>query len=163
MGQVRHLISRFFEVLGARGLSPREQAEAEGMLRERERELFWGQPVADQRHGLESAKRVLVAAPGRRDLARAALLHDVGKQVSRLTVPGRSVASVMGLLGLPIPARFRAYLDHGRIGAEALTAVGAEDLIVAFTAAHHAGRPAGIHEDDWALLRAADEKAVRGG
>jgi putative nucleotidyltransferase with HDIG domain len=156
MSRIRHLLRRFFEVLTARPLSPREQTEAASLLQDPERDIFWRQPAADQRHGLEAARRVLSVAPGRRDLARAALLHDVGKRHAGLGVIGRSLASGLELLHLPAPGRLDAYLRHGPIGAEELRSAGAEDLVVAFTEHHHGERPADIPEDHWALLLEAD-------
>lgn len=156
MNRLTHLIGRFFEVLQARSLSPREQTEAAALLRDSERDLFWSQPAVDQRHGLEAARRVLVAAPGRRDLARAALLHDIGKRHARLGVLGRSLASGLDLVHIPVPQRFGAYLRHGPIGAEELRAVGSESLVGVFAEHHHGTRPSTISEEDWWLLLEAD-------
>ncbi len=154
--QLRHLAARFFSVVRARPLGPREQAEAASLLRPGERRLFWDQPVADQRHALASARRALREAPGRRDLARAALLHDVGKRHARLGAIGRSLASAAALAGLPRRGRVAAYLDHGAVGAEELAAAGAEPIVVEFARWHHAARPAGFAEGEWALLQRAD-------
>ncbi len=155
-GQLRHLAARFFSVLRARPLGPREQAEAAALLRPPERRLFWDQPDADQRHGLESARRALRAAPGRLDLGRAALLHDVGKRHARLGTIGRSVASAAALAGLPLRGRVAAYLDHGAVGAAELAAAGAEPVVVEFARWHHAALPPAVTEADWALLQRAD-------
>ncbi len=155
-GRIRHLILRFFYVARARPLSPGEQAEAAALLRAEESRLFWGQPAADQRHGLDAARHVLRAAPGRGDLARAALLHDIGKRHARLGPVGRSVATGLGLVRLPVPARMRTYLDHGEVGARELEAAGAGRLIVAYTRAHHGRRPEEVPLADWKLLSAAD-------
>jgi len=157
MGGMRHLSLRFLQVLTARSLSPREQTEVEALLRPAERDLFWGQHRADQRHGLKAAKAVLGAAPGRRDLARACLLHDVGKSEARLGVVGRTAATIAALLHLPRTARMQAYLDHADRGANHLSQVGAEELVVAFARLHHGSVPDGIDADDWALMAAADE------
>ena len=157
MGGLRHLSSRFFQVLRAKALSPREQTEVEALLQPSERNLFWGQQPTDQRHGLKAAKGVLVAAPGRRDLARACLLHDVGKSHARLGVVGRTLATISALLHLPSTARMRAYLDHGVVGAEALSKAGAEELVVAFARFHHGSAPDGADGDDWALMAGADK------
>ncbi len=152
----RHLVRRFFEVLGARPLSPAEQAEAARWLNGAETGLFWSQPVADQRHGLVSARVAAVAAPHRDDLVRAALLHDVGKRHSRLGVVGRSLASLLEILHLPTPGRLGRYLHHGPLGAEELAAAGAEPVVTAFAAFHHDARPPGVDAADWAVLIHAD-------
>lgn len=156
MRRLRHLVVRFFDVLGAQPLSPREQTEAAALLGEQERSLFWAQPKADQRHGLEAARHVLAAAPGRRELARAALLHDIGKRHARLGVFRRSLASGLELLHVPVWGRFAEYLQHGPIGARELQSAGAERLVVAFADYHHGSRPDEIAEADWQLLLRAD-------
>jgi putative nucleotidyltransferase with HDIG domain len=152
-----HLVRRFFAVLRARPLSPAEQAEAAALLRRAEGGPFWAQPVADQRHALEAARIVAGLAPGRRDLARAALLHDIGKRHARLGIVGRSLASGLELVGLPAPGRLGRYLAHGPEGAAELEALGAEPIVVAFARHHHGEPPAGIDRSDWAALAASDE------
>lgn len=151
-----HLVRRFFYVLRARPLRPREQAEVAALLNDGERDLFWEQPVADMRHALVSARHVLRIVPGRRDLARAALLHDVGKRHAGLGVIGRSVASAGAIVGFVPGKRLGAYLDHGELGAADLAAAGAEQLVVDFTRHHHGARPGSIGADEWDLLQAAD-------
>jgi putative nucleotidyltransferase with HDIG domain len=155
--RLAHLVRRFFGVLGAAPLSPAEQAEAAALLRPAETGPFWGQPVADQRHALEAARIVAGLAPGRRDLARAALLHDVGKRHSRLGILGRSLASGLELVHLPSPGRLGRYLDHGPEGAAELEALGAEPIVVAFAGHHHGEPPPGVDPSDWAVLAASDE------
>jgi putative nucleotidyltransferase with HDIG domain len=154
--RLRHLVRRFFEVLAARRPTPAEQLEAAALLRPAEAALFWDQPVADQRHGLESARTVAARLPDRPDLIRAALLHDVGKRHARLGVVGRSVASALELAHLPAPGRFHRYLAHGPLGAAELERAGAEEIVVAFAAAHHDRRPPQIDPVDWQILADAD-------
>ena len=96
MGRLVHLARRFFGALRGHPLTPVEQAEVAGLLRPDERALFWGQQSADQRHELQAARAVLERAPGRHDLARAALLHDVGKGLVGLGIVGRVVAIPWG-------------------------------------------------------------------
>jgi hypothetical protein len=165
LGGWGHLAARLFEVAGARELSPREQAETAGLLRLEESVCFWAQPAADQRHGLASARYVLRAAPGRRDLARAALLHDVGKRHARLGPLGRSLASALAKLGLPAGRRGRLYLEHPALGAWDLQQAGAELLVVAFAGRHHQQPPPDVDRGDWELLRTSDRAkgAARGG
>jgi hypothetical protein len=151
-----HLARRFFSVLRARPLRPGEQAAAARLLRPTERALFWGQRPADQRHGLECAAAVLIRRPDRPDLARAALLHDIGKRQAALGALGRALATTLGFLRVPVAGRFAAYLGHGRAGAADLEAAGAEALIVSFACHHHDGRPADVPADDWVELCRAD-------
>lgn len=162
LGGWRHLTARFLESVAARSPGPREQSEAAALLREGEEPLFWGQPGPDQRHGLEAARAVLRRAPGRRDLARAALLHDVGKQAARLGIPGRVLASALGQIGIRPPGRMGVYLRHGEEGARMLERAGAEDPVVGFARHHHGRRPPEWDPRDWELLQWADRLGERG-
>lgn len=154
LGGWRHLARRFFEVLGARPLTETQRNEVGSLLRsDEEAALFFAQPSADQQHGLAVAR---YAPP---PLRRAALLHDVGKQASRLGVWGRVLASAAAMLHIPVRGRFVRYLEHGPIGAGMLERVGAEHLVVEYARHHHARRPASISDEDWMLLIDADRKA----
>jgi putative nucleotidyltransferase with HDIG domain len=152
-----HLVRRFFEVLRARRPGPADQSRVAALLTAAEAALFWAQAPADQAHAVACLRRVAAARPDRRDLARAALLHDVGKRHAPLGVVGRTAASLLALVRLPAPGRLGVYLRHAQMGAEDLRSVGAEALIVSFAAGHHGPVPEGISPDDWAVLVAADE------
>lgn len=156
MGRLLHLARRFADVLRARPLGPAEQQAVAALLRCEERPLFWNQTAADQRHAYRGATRLMAEAPGRRDLARAALLHDVGKGAERLSVPGRVAAAALSLLHLPTPGRLGAYLAHSVLGADALQAAGAEPLVVDYARHHHGRRPPSAAPADWDLLARAD-------
>lgn len=153
-----HLIARFFSVLRARRLRPEEQEEVAALLRPGEEQLFWRQQPADQRHGWLAAAYMLEQCPGDRILARAALLHDIGKSHGRLGPIRRSLATVGGTLRLPMARRWRAYLDHAELGAADLEAAGAEPEVAAYTRHHHGDRPPQISEAAWDLLGRADRK-----
>jgi hypothetical protein len=148
---VRHLISRFFGHLSSRPLSPHEQTWVASRLGPDLTALFFRQPYQDQRHALTVASRV------DDHLCEAALLHDVGKSMSRLGAIPRSLATVADLLRLPMPARWRSYLRHGEIGSEMLQIAGAEPLTVAFARYHPGPVPAGVAPDSWWALARADE------
>lgn len=120
--------------------------------------MFWSQPVPDLAHAVRSAQAVSTAAPGRVDLTRAALLHDVGKRLSGTGTVGRSVATALSLARLPTPGRMGFYLDHARLGAEELEALGCEDLVVQFARHHHGVKPPHIATVDWEILLDADEE-----
>jgi len=157
MNRLLHLARRLVGVVRSRPLSPLEQARVAALLCPGERQLFWRQSPVDQRHAHDCALRVTALDAGRRDLARAALLHDVGKGLAPLPVPGRVVAGFLSLLHLPAPGRLGSYLAHGPHGAEALRAAGAETLVVAYARHHHGARPAEIPPRDWDLLARADQ------
>jgi hypothetical protein len=50
------------------------------------------------------------------------------------------------------------YLDHARLGAEELEALGCEDLVVQFARHHHGVKPPHIATLDWEILLDADEE-----
>lgn len=151
-----HLVRRFFGVLGAEPLQPGEQAWVASLLHPAEWALFWGQAAADQRHAFACARAVGAALPERDDLARAALLHDVGKRHAGLGALRRSLATTLGVLRLPVRGRLAAYLAHAATGAADLAAAGAEPLVVDFARYHHGPRPEGLPAADWDVLCRAD-------
>ena len=138
-------------------LSAAEQDEVAGWLRPEEAPLYWAQHVADQRHGLTTARKVAAHAPGDRELIRAGLLHDIGKSGRPPSAWGRTFATLGDLAGLPLPARWRRYRDHGPIGGAALDELGAGDLVVAFASLHPHGPPEGIDPERWRILLEADD------
>lgn len=93
------------------------------------------------------------------DVTMAALLHDVGKRHSGLGIVGRSVASVLILLGLPLTERMQAYRDHGMVAARELAGLAVPSLVVDFAIHHHGQRPPTIDAADWEVLVAADRPA----
>lgn len=126
------------------------------LLTQDEAVLFWRQHPADQRHALEVARRAWQLRPGSRLLARAGLLHDIGKSDVNLGAIGRSLATVLDALHVPLPDRMARYRAHGELGAVTLEAAGVEDLIVAFARVHPDPAPAGFDQADWAALLEAD-------
>lgn len=138
------------------GLSPEEVEEIRAWLSPFEGESFFAQPVYDQRHGLEAARHVAGQQPLRRDLVRAALLHDIGKRQSGLSPIGRSFASAHAKFGGVAKGKWLSYLEHGHAGAVELDILGAEPIVVDFARHHHGERPDSISPDDWTLMQAAD-------
>lgn len=152
-----HLATGAAEYVLARRLAPAEQMEAAGWLDSpAEAELFWGQPTADQRHGLTAARLAARERPGRRDLIRAALLHDVGKRRSGLGFWGRTGAALTERRGWKRSRRTEEYLRHGETGAAELAAAGAEETVVRYARVHHGPRPPEIPPGDWEVLVRAD-------
>lgn len=141
--------------LRVRPLSPDELTAVRDLIEPPLVEVFLDQSHADRRHGFESA-RFVQAHGGDREVARAALLHDVGKRHARLGIIGRSMASVLARLGLPAPGRLGRYLEHGRLGAADLERLGVEQLAVSYARSHHGDRPPEIGPEAWGLLSAAD-------
>ena len=154
-GNPVHLVGRFFDYLTAPSLTRVERYLVEIWATSEEQALFFAQGRPDQRHGYEAALTIV----GRRlpgEAVRAALLHDVGKRHASLGAVGRSVASVLMILGLPLTRRMALYRDHGRIGSEELAGIDSPDLVVDFARDHHETRPGSIDEVTWAALQAAD-------
>lgn len=119
--------------------------------------VFFAQGDADQRHGYHAALSVVAAGVADRDVIAAALLHDVGKRHVRLGIVGRSLASVLILLRLPLGERLAAYRNHGMVGARELAGVGAPALAIDFAMHHHGSRPPTIKPETWELLVQADQ------
>lgn len=141
----------------ARRLNPAEQDEVARWLRPGEASIYWAQQKADQRHGLVTARKLAAHAPDDLELIRAGLLHDVGKSGVRISAVGRSLATLGDLAGMPLPARYRTYRDHGPIGGAALAELAAEPLTVAFASGHPGGPPPDVDPSRWQLLLEADD------
>ena len=92
----------------------------------------------------------------RRDLVRAALLHDIGKRQSGLGPIGRSFASAHTKFGGVARGRWLSYLEHGHAGAIELAILGVEPIVIAFARHHHGERPDSISVEDWDVLQASD-------
>lgn len=119
--------------------------------------IFFAQQHADQRHGYHAALTVIAAGVSEPDVVAAALLHDVGKRHAGLGLLGRTLASVMIVLGLPLGKRMTAYRDHDLLGARELGALGAPSLAIDFAMHHHRSRPPTIDSATWDLLVRADQ------
>lgn len=160
--ELRHLAAGAVEYVRSRRLAPAEQMEAARLLDSpAEAELFWGQPSADQRHGLTGARLMARERPGRRDLMRAALLHDVGKRRAGLGLWGRTWAALAARRGWKKSRRADQYLSHARTGAEELAAAGAEETVTDYARSHHGSRPPSIPPQDWRALLRADRPQWR--
>lgn len=156
-GSAAHLIRRFLDVATARRLTGAESAMVSGWLTPELAELFFAQNRADRRHGHHAALSVIASGVEDRDVVIAALMHDIGKRHARLGIVGRSLASVLILLGLPLTDRMRAYRDHGLIGARELGSVSAPALAIDFAIHHHRERPESIDPGTWETLISADQ------
>lgn len=93
---------------------------ARGILLPGEFEAWSRMQGRDKRHSLEVLDRFLLLLPtASRAEQAAALLHDVGKSISRLGWLSRIAATLVG----GVTSRFRDYRDHERLGVEMLTGV----------------------------------------
>lgn len=160
-----HRVAQFFGHLTAR-VSADDTALARGLLPPAAGELFARMPVADRRHGLDVAGRLLAAGWDDRELLAAALLHDAAKgERMRLwhRVGGVLIeAFAPGLLrwlARDDPSSWRypwhLYLHHADLSARAVLAAGCGERTAAFIR--------GVADPDdaeaAAALHAADEAA----
>lgn len=151
-----HLVRRFFGHLRARPLGPADQQYVHAHLRGRCAELFWAQSTGDQRHAVDVARRVASALPGDDEAIQAALLHDVGKIEARLGPVGRSLATILDAMHLPLSKRMADYRRHGALGAVLLESAGCAPLAVTFALHHPAPAPEGVARTRWDALVHAD-------
>jgi len=152
-----HLVLRFFGHFRAGPLTPEEQRFVFDYLSRPCAELFWKQSVPDQRHAFTVAGRVAALLPNDSEAIEAALLHDVGKWRPDPGAVSRSIATLLGLMRLPMTKRMWAYVDHGRRGADELEEAGCGELAVIFTRLHPAPAPERFDEHRWQVLSEADE------
>ena len=123
--RVVHLAKRFVGMMSRRPIADEDLRWVSSVLLDGESELWHALPVADRRHSLLVAERLVEAlnracSEATRDEIAAALLHDVGKTASDLGIIERVVATLVG----PRTRRFRLYHAHEQIGAEILAAAG---------------------------------------
>ncbi len=138
-----HLVRRFAGSLCGTAPGVADELWAESWLNAAEQALWRRLPNHDRRHSIGVARR-FNSSVTERDLMAGALLHDVGKIDSGLSVFGRVAATVVGAR----TERFRRYLDHEQIGAEMLASARSSERTVELVA----GR--GPHA---ALLRECDD------
>jgi hypothetical protein len=157
-GSYGHLFKRFFDFTLAKPLDANEAAAVESWVTPEEAAIFFEQDPRDQAHGYAAAMAV-VGDGHDIDVVVAALLHDVGKRHARLGVVGRSLASILIKLGLPLTKRMKLYRDHGALAATELLSIGSSRIVIQFARHHHGPRPAGFDEPAWGALQNADNPA----
>jgi hypothetical protein len=158
-----HRVGQFVSHVRAR-VDPAEEALVERVLPVPARELFRGMPVADRRHGLDVAQRLVADGHDDPDLLAAALLHDAGKG-HRLRLWHRVAGvlldaiapSLLRRLSDPDPRSWRhpfhLYLHHDAISAEMAVSAGCGPRTGAFIR----GQPAETDAPLQAALKAADD------
>ena len=165
MNHLVHLARRFFGALDPRGPSPEDEAWVAGTLSAGEQALWERMSGPDRRHAVGVARDVVERLGGEDatpPVVAAALLHDVGKIDAGLGTLARVPATLVGLVARERVAsgtgRVARYLRHDAIGADLLTAAGADPLTVAWAREHH------LPPDRWTLppavahaLKAADD------
>ena len=157
---VRHLVKRFFGSLRPGGPSAADLEWVQGVLLERELELWRRMYGPDRRHSVQVARDVerRLGHEATRPVLAAALLHDVGKLDARLGTFGRVVATLtIAVVGRGevlawqrsrgIHRRIALYACHAELGAQMLTLAGSDPLTVAWTREHH------LPTDRWTVDR----------
>ena len=141
-----HLIKRAFSSWSQAPPTPHDVAIALGVLNAAEFAAWSVMQHRDQRHSIVVLRRFDALRPTAVKSERAAaLLHDVGKNVSGLGFVSRVVATVVG----PRGRRFTDYHDHEKLGADLMRSV-SDPRTVALIG--------GIADDEVALLlQAADD------
>ena len=129
-----HRVGQFIGHVTAR-VVPAEVARARHLLPDAAWPLFAGMPIADRRHALDVAGRLLAAGQTDPDLLAAAMLHDVGKghrlrlwhRVSGVvlaTVAPRALAALASPDERSWRHPFDIFLRHPAISADAALAAG---------------------------------------
>ena len=131
-----HRVGQFVAHVRAR-VDPSEEALVERVLPPSAQMLFREMPVADRRHGLDVAHRLLASGHDDRDLLAAALLHDAGKghrlrlwhRVSGVLLEAVAPGALRRLAS-PDPRSWRypfhLYLHHEAISAQMAVSAGCE-------------------------------------
>jgi hypothetical protein len=137
-----HRVRQFAAHLRAR-VAPEEERLAQDLLTPDAARLFGGMPVADRRHALDVASRLLARGVDDRDLLTAALLHDAAKG-HRMRLWHRVAGvlleaawpSMLRRLAHPDPRSWRhpfhLYLHHASLSADLAVAAGASERAGSF-------------------------------
>jgi len=153
LGDWSHLAVRFLRALWPGAPRASDVEWVRGVLNDGEFELWSRQPAHDRRHTIGVARGVERALAGTeyagdaRWLA-AALLHDIGKLQSHLSVYSRVVATIAGRVtrrqmvhawsaSRGFTRRVGLYLDHGPIGADLVRMAGGRDAVATWAGVHH--------------------------
>ena len=127
IGSLPHLVRRWWGMVRDGGPSVGDETWTSTILGDGEFALWSTMDRRDRQHSLIVARRLndLAAREGLeipRSAMAAALLHDVGKVESGLSIPERIAATLFG----GRTARFRSYLDHERLGVDMCRKAGAD-------------------------------------
>ena len=115
-----HLVKRALSSLSRRPPSPHDVSIVSEVLNTAEFDVWSEMQYRDQRHSIVVLNRFDALVPGAVGAERAAaLLHDVGKNVSGIGFMLRIVATVVG----PRGRRFSEYHNHERLGADLMRSI----------------------------------------
>ena len=144
--KISHLSKRALSSFSQTPPSPQEVATVSEILNAAEFVVWNEMQHRDQRHSIVVLRRFDVLLPTAVRAERAAaLLHDVGKNISGLGFLSRVMATIVGARG----QRFADYHNHEKLGADLMRSV-SDPRTVALIG--------GIADDEVALLlQAADD------
>jgi hypothetical protein len=144
--KISHLSKRALSSFSQAPPSPQEVATASEILNAAEFVVWTEMQHRDQRHSIVVLRRFDALLPTAVVAERAAaLLHDVGKNISGLGFLSRVMATIIGAKG----QRFADYHNHEKLGADLMRSV-SDPRTVALIG--------GIADDDVSLLlQAADD------
>jgi hypothetical protein len=115
-----HLVKRAVGSFSQKPPGSQDVAIVSEVLNRAEFAVWSEMQYRDQRHSIVVLRRFDVLAPGADTSERAAaLLHDVGKNISGLGFFLRVIATVVG----PRGQRFTKYHDHESLGAELMRSI----------------------------------------
>ena len=118
--KIAHLVKRALSSLLQTPPSPIDVAIVSDVLNTAEFAAWSEMQHRDQRHSIIVLNRFIALVPGAVTAERAAaLLHDVGKNISGLGFFLRVIATVVG----PRGKRFTEYHNHESLGAELMRSV----------------------------------------
>lgn len=158
-----HRVAQFVSHLTAR-VGAEEEALVRRILPAPAWGLFDGMPVADRRHGVDVANRLISAGIDDRDLLAAALVHDGAKgrrlrlwhRVGGVLLEAVSPA-LLRRLASPDPGSrgypWHLYLHHDALSAQLAREAGLSERSAAFIAGHPAAADADLAD----ALRRADD------
>ena len=144
--KIAHLVKRALSSLLQTPPSPQDVAIVSDVLNTAEFAAWSEMQHRDQRHSIIVLNRFVALVPGAVTAERAAaLLHDVGKNISGLGFFLRVIATVVG----PKGKRFTEYHNHESLGAELMRFISDARTVALI---------GGTANDDVArLLQAADD------
>lgn len=167
-----HYLRRFLDSWSQRAPIPADEAWIRSLCTPAEYALYARLSNQDRRHLAETTRAVeQELGPGTDPVwLRASVLHDVGKHAADLGVIGRSIATVVAVVGGRTRVagwadrrgwrgRIGRYERHGEIGADELRAAGSPDAVAEWSALHHHPerfRSSTIPAEVLAVLIAAD-------
>ena len=173
MSELLYRVRQFKQAVSAPALTEAELAEIQAILSEAEFDLFLRFDRGEQWHSYQVMHTLQDAGHNQPDLLQAALLHDVGKTRSPLTVWDRSLivavkkvmpgkTAVWGQNNADDWKRpFVVKAQHPEWGAEMAEAAGSSEMVVSLIRRHQDDLPEtdGVEEDKLLrLLQWADDQ-----